>query len=62
MQTMAFIIASNFACCSPILIATFFLIHCFLFIYFGDQFVALEIRYGRHHCRVCQQSTWYSAL
>ena len=32
-----------------------------LFIYFCDKFVAPEIRHSRRHCRVCQQSTWYSA-
>jgi len=29
----------------------------YLFTYFGDQFVAPEIR----HSSVCEQSTWYSA-
>jgi len=33
-----------------------------LLIYFCDQFVAPEIHHGRHHCSVCQQSTWYLAM
>ena len=38
--------------------------HCFLLIYYCDQFVAPEIRHSRCHCSVCQQTTiaiWYLA-
>ena len=38
---MAYVIASSFACCSPILIAStiFNSLFVFLFIYFGDQLI-----------------------
>jgi len=75
-KQIAFLITSNFVIHPQILIFLVFKIpvlspywlqikfsmSLFLPIYFRDKFVALEIRHSRHHCNVCQHSTWYSAI
>ena len=73
-KQIAFLIASTFVIHPQILIFSVFKIvnlslYCIankifhvivlLLIFIGDQFLASEIRHRRHHCSVCQQSTWY---
>jgi len=66
MQRNCILIASNFVIHPQSLIFSviankIFHVTVLLLVYICDQFLAPKIRHSRHHCSVCQQSTWYSA-